>query len=167
MKGSQMRIGQGIDVHRFAPAPDPGQPLILAGIRIDEPFSLLAHSDGDLVLHALCDGILGACGAGDIGEHFPDDDPAYAGADSKKLLAQVLELAADRGLCLINVDVTVVAQKPRLSPHRAAMRSSLARLLGLDEDRVNLKATTTERMGYIGREEGMACHCVVLMGPHD
>lgn len=158
-----MRIGHGYDVHRFAPHYDENKPLILAGVQLPEAASLEAHSDGDLVLHAVCDAILGALAEGDIGQHFPDDDPQYAGADSAKLLFTVLALVAARNFRLVNIDITVVAQVPRLSPHRQAMKASLVELLQLPADRVNLKATTTEGLGDIGNKLGMACHAVVLL----
>jgi 2-C-methyl-D-erythritol 2,4-cyclodiphosphate synthase len=158
-----MRIGHGYDVHRFAARYNEKKPLILAGVLVPERVSLEAHSDGDLVLHAVCDAILGALAEGDIGQHFPDDDSQYAGVDSAKLLASVLALATARDFQLINVDATVIAQVPRLSPHRQAMKTSLAELLQLPPDRVNLKATTTEGLGDIGKKLGMACHAVVLL----
>lgn len=158
-----LRIGHGYDVHRFATHYDQEKPLILAGVHLPEQLSLEAHSDGDLVLHAVCDAILGAMAEGDIGQHFPDDDPQYAGVDSAKLLARVLALATARDFRLLNIDVTVVAQVPRLSPHRQAMKASLSELLQLPPDRVNLKATTTEGLGDIGNKLGMACHAVVLL----
>lgn len=158
-----LRIGHGYDVHRFAPSFDEKQPLVLAGVRLPEARTLEAHSDGDLVLHAICDAILGALALGDIGEHFPDDDPQFADVDSRLLLARVLALAAARNFRLVNIDATVVAQVPRLSPHRKAMQANLASLLKLAKDRVNIKATTTEGLGDIGKELGMACHAVVLL----
>ena len=158
-----LRIGHGYDVHRFAAQFDEDKPLVLAGLRLPEQRSLQAHSDGDLVLHAICDAILGALALGDIGEHFPDDDPQFADVDSRLLLARVLALAAARNFRLVNIDVTVVAQVPRLSPHREAMQANLASLLKLAKDRVNIKATTTEGLGDIGKELGMACHAVVLL----
>lgn len=164
MISTNIRIGHGFDVHKFSATVDPAKPLILAGHQLNEPYSLIAHSDGDVVLHALCDALLGAAALGDIGEHFPDTDPSIAGIDSKKILKSVLKLLDDGGFGLVNIDITAVAQVPKLSPSRAAMLDSLCQLTGLDRDRVNLKATTTERMGYIGREEGIACHCVVLIG---
>ena len=163
MKADSMRIGHGFDVHRFAEKYDANKPLKLAGCVIPEQLSLQAHSDGDLILHAVCDAILGAMAASDIGEHFPDDDVALAGIDSALLLEQVLQLADKKQFRLVNIDVTVIAQIPKLSPYRQELLSSLCSLLLIDSDRVNLKATTTERLGYIGREEGMACHAVVLM----
>lgn len=158
-----MRIGHGFDVHRFAQSWDPQKPLVLAGCRLPDELTLEAHSDGDVVLHALCDALLGAAGLGDIGEHFPDTDASYADADSGELLQKVLEHLRQRGFTPVNVDITVVAQLPRLSPHRRAMRERLTALCNLATDCVNLKATTTERLGYIGREEGIACHAVALI----
>ncbi|MDD9889994.1 MAG: 2-C-methyl-D-erythritol 2,4-cyclodiphosphate synthase [Gammaproteobacteria bacterium] len=161
-----LRIGHGIDVHRFADKYQEEKPLKLAGVCLPEEYSLLAHSDGDVILHAICDAILGACAAGDIGQHFPDDNESYANADSSQLLEQVLQIADKQQIRMINLDVTVLAQVPKLAPYRQQMRANLCALLSLDSDRVNLKATTTERLGYIGREEGIACHVVVLMESH-
>lgn len=163
MDPTNLRIGHGFDVHKFAAEFQEDKPLKLAGVSLPEKSSLVAHSDGDVILHAVCDALLGAVAAGDIGDHFPDDDETFAGADSSNLLLQTLELANKKGFQPVNVDVTVVAQVPKLAPYRQQMIASLAELLHLDTDRVNLKATTTERMGYIGREEGIACHCVALM----
>ncbi len=163
MSNDDIRIGHGFDVHRFSQEFDSDKPLILAGITLPEKKTLVAHSDGDLILHAVCDAILGAIAAGDIGQHFPDDDDRFKNISSAELLRQVLELAHKQGFSLVNVDVTVVAQVPKLSVHIQGMRAKLARLLGLDQGRANIKATTTERMGYLGREEGMACHAVVLV----
>ena len=161
----QLRIGHGFDVHRFADCFDPAKPLILAGVELPVEKSLAAHSDGDLVLHALADAVLGAAAEGDIGRLFPDTDASLAGISSAIILQTALEKAGGKGLKLINLDLTVVAQAPKVSPHAEAMRESLAALTGLPEGNINLKATTTEGMGYLGREEGMACHAVVLMGP--
>lgn len=163
MSIQSIRIGHGYDVHRFDTSFNPDKPLKLGGVLFPDQLSLVAHSDGDLILHAVCDAILGAIAAGDIGQHFPDTDSDYANADSVALLQQVLDLADKKGFQPINVDVTVIAQIPKLSAHRQELVASLAELLHLDTDRVNLKATTTEGMGYIGRKEGMACHCVILM----
>ena len=163
MSVTDLRIGHGFDVHKFSSAYDANKPLKLAGVLLASQLSLEAHSDGDLILHAVCDAILGAIAAGDIGQHFPDDDNEYANADSANLLQQVLDIADKKGFRPENVDVTVIAQTPKLSPHRQEMVASLAELLHLDTDRVNVKATTTEKLGYIGREEGIACHCVILM----
>jgi len=163
MTDSNLRIGHGYDVHRFASTFSPDKPLRLAGCELPEHYSLEAHSDGDLVLHALCDALLGAAGLGDIGEHFPDSDERFRGIDSRELVAQVLALLGSHGLSLVNIDVTVIAQVPRLAPYRPELRDSIAALLALPAERVNFKATTTERLGYIGREEGIACHCVALL----
>lgn len=167
MSATDIRIGHGFDVHKFSDKFVSEKPLKLAGVLLPEELSLLAHSDGDLVLHAVCDAILGAIAAADIGQHFPDNDSEYANADSANLLQQVLDIADKKGFRPVNVDVTVVAQVPKLSPHRQEMVASLAELLHLDTDRVNVKATTTEGLGYIGREEGIACHCVILMSSGD
>lgn len=161
------RIGHGFDVHRFSDEFLPEKPLKLAGMVLPVEKSLLAHSDGDAVLHAVCDAILGAVAGGDIGQHFPDTDEALANVDSVLLLQDVLDKADKTGFQPINVDVTVIAQVPKLAPYRQKMVARLAELLHLDTDRVNLKATTTEGMGYIGREEGIACHAVVLMSASD
>ena len=158
-----LRIGHGIDVHKFAESYLEDKPLKLAGLIISDNYSLLAHSDGDVVLHAICDAILGACAAGDIGQYFPDADEQLANADSSELLEQVLQIAGKNQMRIINLDVTVLAQVPLLAPHRQEMMASLCTLRSLDSDRVNIKATTTERLGYIGREEGIACHAVILM----
>ena len=162
----RLRIGHGFDVHRFADRYDSANPLVLAGVTLPVEKSLVAHSDGDLVLHALSDAVLGAAAAGDIGGLFPDSDASLAGISSKIIFRTALDKAVEKNLKLINLDITVIAQTPKLSPHAGTMRESLAALTGLPAGCVNLKATTTERMGYIGREEGMACHAVVLMGSY-
>lgn len=154
-----MLIGQGFDAHRFAP----GRPLILGGVQIPHDQGMEAHSDGDVVIHALCDALLGAAGLGDIGRHFPDSDPAFAGIDSRILLRRVMEALGARGRRVHNADLTVIAQRPRLSTYIDAMRETLAGDLGCDPRRVNLKATTTERMGFTGRGEGIAAMAVVLL----
>jgi len=161
--GENYRIGQGIDVHRFADTIDKKKPLKLAGIKVSEEYSLIAHSDGDVVLHAICDAILGAASKGDIGYHFPDDDESYSGINSEKLLAHVLALIHKDNFEIVNIDITVLAEVPRLSPFREIMIDNLRGLLNLDSSRCNLKATTTEGLGYLGRKEGIACHCVVLL----
>ena len=166
MNTNSMRIGHGYDVHRFDSEHRPDKPLILAGVELPDSLSLLAHSDGDVILHAICDAILGALGEGDIGQHFPDTDAKFAGASSGDLLKQVLEVMDARQLYVVNVDVTVIAEVPKLSPHRINMKSSLANLLELPEQQVNLKATTTEGLGAIGRKEGIACAAVVLLAGH-
>jgi len=152
-----------MDVHRFSASFDPDKPLILAGVELPDAMSLIAHSDGDVILHAICDALLGAIAAGDIGQHFPDSAAEFANIDSSQLLSEVLDMVAKKGASLVNCDVTVVAQVPKLGKHRDQMRASLSSLLGIDTDRVNIKATTTEGLGYIGRAEGIACHAVVLL----
>jgi len=154
-----MRIGQGIDAHAFRP----GGRLVLGGVRIPHELGLEAHSDGDVVLHALCDALLGAAALGDIGRHFPPDDPAYAGIDSRILLRKVVELVGREGLQIGNADITVVAQAPRLAPYIDAMRAHIADDLQLDSSRINIKATTTEHMGFTGRGEGIAAFAVILL----
>ena len=155
-----VRIGQGIDVHRFGP----GDHVVVGGVRIPHERGVVAHSDGDVALHALCDALLGAAALGDIGHHFPDGDPRWRGADSRVLLRAVRERLAERGLCPVNVDVTVVAQAPRLAPHVEAMRANIAADLGLDTGRVSVKATTSEGLGFTGRGEGIAAFAVALVG---
>ena len=154
-----MLIGQGIDAHRFVP----GRPLILGGVRIAHDQGLAAHADGDVVIHALCDALLGAAALGDIGRHFPDSDARFAGIDSRILLVRVVETLLAQGLRVHNVDLTVVAQRPRLAPHIAAMTKVLAEDLRCPPERVNVKATTTERMGFTGRGEGIAAFAVALL----
>jgi 2-C-methyl-D-erythritol 2,4-cyclodiphosphate synthase len=154
-----MLIGQGFDAHRFAP----GRPLVLGGVTIPYDQGMAAHSDGDVVIHALCDALLGAAGLGDIGRHFPDTDAAYAGIDSRILLRRVMAELQGRGLRVQNADLTVIAQRPRLSTHIPAMREALAADLDCDALRVNVKATTTEQMGFTGRGEGIAALAVVLL----
>ena len=136
---------------------------MLGGVEIPHTHSLAAHSDGDVVLHALCDALLGAAGLGDIGQHFPDTDPAYKGVDSRKLLAQVMRLLQARRLTLANADITVIAQAPKIAPYRDAMRAVIGRDLQVTPERVNIKATTTEQMGFTGRKEGIAAMAVVLL----
>lgn len=154
-----MRIGHGFDVHAFGP----GDHITLGGVKIDFDRGLEAHSDGDVALHALCDALLGAAALGDIGQHFPDTDPAFRNADSRSLLRSVIDKITQRGWQVNNIDVTIIAQAPRLSDHLAAMRTRVAADCRVEEGQINFKATTTERLGYIGREEGIACHAVVLL----
>ncbi len=154
-----MRIGHGYDVHRFGA----GQELVLGGVRIPYERGLEAHSDGDVLIHAVCDALLGALGQGDIGHHFPDTDPANADIDSRLLLRRVVQLARDAGWELANMDATLILQAPRMAPHIAAMRENLAADLGAGVAQVNVKATTTEKLGFAGREEGVAAHAVVLL----
>ena len=154
-----MRIGHGFDVHAFCP----GDHLMLGGVRINCDRGLEAHSDGDVALHALCDALLGAAALGDIGQHFPDTDPAFRNADSRTLLRSVMDKIGQAGWRVINIDVTIIAQAPRLGDYLPAMRTCVAADCQVDEGQINFKATTTERLGYIGREEGIACHAVVLL----
>ena len=154
-----MRIGQGIDAHRFAEDRD----LILGGVKIDYELGMAAHSDGDVVLHALCDALLGAAGLGDIGRHFPDTDQDFAGIDSRILLRDVVEKLHHQHLSVHNADLTIVAQKPKLAPHINQMRQIIAQDLHVSPNRVNVKATTTEKMGFTGRGEGIAAFAVVLL----
>ncbi|SNB47679.1 2-C-methyl-D-erythritol 2,4-cyclodiphosphate synthase [Geobacter sp. DSM 9736] len=154
-----MRIGHGYDVHRLVE----GRKLILGGVDIPHETGLLGHSDADVLLHAIADAILGAIGEGDIGKHFPDTDPAYKGADSLKLLSHVMGLARERGYSVGNVDATIVAQRPKLAPHIPAMRQNIATALDTTETRINVKATTTEELGFAGRKEGIASYAVALM----
>jgi 2-C-methyl-D-erythritol 2,4-cyclodiphosphate synthase len=154
-----MRIGHGFDAHRFGAQ----RALVLGGVQVAHHVGLLAHSDGDVVLHALCDALLGAAGLGDIGRHFPDTDAAYASIDSRVLLARVMDALAQAGFTVINADITIIAQVPKLAGHMDAMRTAIAAGLRVDAGAVNVKATTTERMGWIGREEGIATHAVVLL----
>ncbi|SDU22273.1 2-C-methyl-D-erythritol 2,4-cyclodiphosphate synthase [Pseudomonas pohangensis] len=156
---SQMRIGHGYDVHRFTE----GHFVTLGGVRIPHKFGLLAHSDGDVLLHALCDALLGAAALGDIGKHFPDTDPAFKGADSRTLLRHVLGLLKGKGWRVGNVDATIVAQAPKMAAHIDAMRALIAEDLQVGSDQVNVKATTTEKLGFTGREEGIAVHAVALL----
>jgi len=154
-----VRIGSGYDLHRFGP----GDHVMLGGVRIAHDHGLVAHSDGDVVLHALMDALLGAAGAGDIGQHFPDTDACWAGADSRALLREVGRLIASRGFVVANCDVTLVAEAPRIAGHREAMCANIAADLGLERGRVNVKATTAEGLGALGRREGIAAHAVVLL----
>lgn len=154
-----MLIGQGIDAHRF----EAGRKLMLGGVEVPHEQGLAAHSDGDVVVHALCDALLGAAALGDIGHHFPDTDADYAGIDSRILLRRVMESLAARGLSVHNADLTIAAQRPKLAPHIDPMRETLAADLGCPVQRVNVKATTTERMGFTGRGEGIAAFAVVLL----
>ena len=158
-EAAAMRIGSGFDVHAFGP----GDFVMLGGVRIAHTHGVVAHSDGDVVLHAVCDGLLGAAGLGDIGQHFRDDDSRWRGADSSGFVRAVLEMVHERGLRVVNADVTVLAEAPRVAHHREAMVTHLARLLQVPSAQVNLKATTTERLGFLGRGEGLAAHAVVLL----
>jgi 2-C-methyl-D-erythritol 4-phosphate cytidylyltransferase/2-C-methyl-D-erythritol 2,4-cyclodiphosphate synthase len=158
-EATTMRIGQGFDVHAFGP----GEHVVLGGVRIAHARGVVAHSDGDVIIHALCDAILGALGLGDIGQHFPDSDPRYRHADSRLFLREVAALMRAAGFCVGNADVTVLAEAPRIGPHRADIAANLGADLGLAPGRVNVKATTTERLGFIGRGEGLAAMATVLL----
>ncbi|MFO7628010.1 MAG: 2-C-methyl-D-erythritol 2,4-cyclodiphosphate synthase [Prochlorococcaceae cyanobacterium] len=157
----QLRIGNGYDIHRLVA----GRPLILGGQRLEHPdgLGLDGHSDADVLVHALMDALLGALSLGDIGQHFPPDDPQWQGADSLELLAQVIGLVRQQGWQVVNVDAVVVAERPKLRPHIAAIRAAIAARMGLDPEQVGIKATTNERLGPTGREEGIACHAVALL----
>ncbi len=154
-----MRIGHGFDAHRLGT----GLRLVLGGVEIEYDQGLIAHSDGDVLLHALCDAILGAAALGDIGKHFPDSSADLKGVDSRILLRQVVQMVGERGLSVVNADTTIIAQAPKLAPHIDGMRRKIAQDLQIEESRVNIKATTTEGMGYAGRGEGIAAHAVVLL----
>lgn len=159
----QARIGHGYDVHRFAEAAEVDAWLTIGGVRIAHPRRLLAHSDGDVLVHALCDALLGALALGDIGRHFPDTDPRYRNCSSLDLLTRVLELVRAEGWEPGNADMTLVAQEPRFAPHVALMQQQLAATMGVPSGAVSVKATTTEGLGFTGRREGIACHAVVLL----
>ena len=154
-----MRIGHGYDVHQLVA----GRDLILGGVKIPHAKGLLGHSDADVLLHAICDACLGAAGLGDLGRHFPDSDPRYKGIDSRDLLRHVEALLDERGWRVENLDGTIIAQAPKLAPHIPAMIANIAADLGISADCVNVKATTTEKLGFAGREEGIAAHAVVLL----
>ncbi len=154
-----MRVGQGYDVHRF----NAGDHIILGGVTIPYEQGLEAHSDGDVVLHALSDALLGAAALGDIGKHFPDTDPEFKGADSRVLLRHVYGIVQDKGYRLVNADVTIIAQAPKMAPHIAAMCANIADDLRVDVDCINVKATTTEKLGFEGRKEGIAVQAIVLV----
>ncbi|ASS97760.1 MULTISPECIES: 2-C-methyl-D-erythritol 2,4-cyclodiphosphate synthase [Geobacillus] len=153
------RIGQGFDVHQLVE----GRPLIIGGVTIPYEKGLLGHSDADVLLHAVADACLGAIGAGDIGRHFPDTDPRFKDADSAELLAHVWALARQEGYRLVNADCTIIAQKPKMAPYIEEMRTVIARLLEAERSQVNVKATTTEKLGFTGRGEGIAAQAVVLL----
>ena len=154
-----IRVGQGYDVHRF----NDGKFIILGGVKIDYEQGLEAHSDGDVVLHALCDALLGAAALGDIGKHFPDTDPEFKGADSRVLLRHVYRIVQDKGYQLVNADMTIIAQAPKMAPYITAMCSNIADDLNVDVDCINVKATTTEKLGFEGRKEGIAVQAIVLI----
>jgi len=154
-----IRVGYGYDVHALVT----GRELWIGGIRLDHELGLLGHSDADVLIHAICDALLGAAGLRDIGYHFPDTDPAYKGIDSKRLLDRTVRLLAEKGWTVGNVDATVAAERPKLNPHIPAMQDCLAAILGITPDAVSIKATTSERLGFVGREEGYAASAVVLI----
>lgn len=159
----RIRIGHGHDVHRFASEPGEGNHLVIGGVQIPHTRTLLAHSDGDVLVHALCDAMLGALALGDIGRHFPDTDEQYRDASSLRLLREVRHLVLQQGWTLGNADMTIVAQAPRMAPHIEAMRRTLADTIECDLACISIKATTTEGLGYAGRKEGIGCHAVVLL----
>ncbi len=159
----RLRIGHGFDVHAFA-APEDGRPLMLGGVSVPDDRGLAGHSDADVVIHALMDALLGALRQGDIGQLFPDTDPVYAGADSRRLLRRVACLVREEGWQVVDADCTIAAQVPRLAPYRAAMRMAMAEALGIPVEHMGVKATTTERLGFVGREEGIAAWAVCLLG---
>lgn len=154
-----IRIGQGFDVHALVP----GRRCVIGGVDIPHDKGLLGHSDADVLLHAVCDALLGACALGDIGRHFPDSDPRYAGIDSRELLRRVAGLLREGGFVPVNVDATVICEMPRITPHAAKMVANIAQDLGIDETAVNVKATTTEKLGFTGRGEGIAAQAICLV----
>lgn len=163
MTQSELRVGHGFDVHRFADEPMKNATIRLGGVTIDSERELLAHSDGDVLIHAVCDALLGAAGLGDIGQHFPDTDNTYQNIDSRQLLRQVVSQLKLLGYGLQNLDITLVAQAPKLLPFKQQIKVNLGQDLECDSSRLNIKATTTEGLGYTGRKEGIACHAVVLI----
>ena len=156
---SNFRVGNGYDVHVLAP----GYNLVLGGVKIEYPKGCVAHSDGDVIMHALCDAMLGALSLGDIGRHFPDTSEEFLDIDSSILLTRVAELVDDKGYQLVNADITLLLQRPKIAPYIQQMRAKIASVLQVDVDAISVKATTTERLGYIGREEGVASYATVLL----
>lgn len=156
---TDFRIGNGYDVHALAP----GLPLVLGGVRIESEFGCVAHSDGDVAIHALCDALLGAVAAGDIGKHFPDSSEAFKGIDSKILLSKTMDILKGKGYHLVNADITIAMQAPKLAPYIDRMRESLAAVMGIETENVSVKATTTEHLGFVGRSEGCEAYAVVLV----
>jgi 2-C-methyl-D-erythritol 2,4-cyclodiphosphate synthase len=156
---TKLRIGQGYDVHAFTT----GDHVTLGGVKIPHSHGVLAHSDGDVLLHAVCDALLGAAGLGDIGMHFPDTDPRWKGMDSRAFVRHVRDLLKERDYVVVNVDATVISEAPRIGKYREAMRTNIAADLGVNITRVNIKATTSEKMGFIGRAEGLACQAIALI----
>lgn len=162
-----MRIGHGYDVHAFELQPPFNNKIVIGGVEIANDRGLMAHSDGDVLLHALCDALLGAAALGDIGRHFPDTDPSYRGADSRDLLRSVVQKVAAEGWVLVNADMTIVAQGPKMAPHIDSMVAHIAGDTGVENNCVNVKATTTEKLGFTGRKEGIAAYAVVLLQNRD
>ena len=158
-----IRIGHGFDVHALAD----GLRLVLCGVEVEHTKGCVAHSDGDVAIHAICDALLGALALGDIGKLFPDSDPQYKGIDSRKLLKHVVDIVNNKGYAISNIDCTIAMQRPKLRPHIDTMRERLAEVVGIDVDRISVKATTTERLGFEGREEGVSTHAVVLLIKHE
>lgn len=156
---TDFRIGNGYDVHALAP----GLPLVLGGVRIESEFGCVAHSDGDVAIHALCDALLGAVAAGDIGKHFPDSSEAFKGIDSKILLSKTMDILKGKGYHVVNADITIAMQAPKLAPYIDRMRESLAAVMGIETGNVSVKATTTEHLGFVGRSEGCEAYAVVLV----
>jgi len=154
-----IRVGHGYDVHRFGE----GDYIVLGGVKIPHQHGLVAHSDGDVLIHALCDALLGAAALGDIGHHFPDTDQQYAGADSRELLRRVKQLLDDEGYRLNNIDATIIAQEPKIAPYIDSMKQVLTNILEVDASQVNIKATTTEKLGFEGREEGISVQAIALI----
>lgn len=164
---NRIRIGHGYDAHRFADGPPSDRPLVLGGVIIPYAHSLLAHSDGDAVIHALCDALLGAIGRGDIGQHFPDTDVTFKDIDSTVLLRRVCHFLAEECWLIANVDITIIAQAPKMAPHIASMCQRLAQVMGIENEQVNIKASTTEGMGFVGRKEGIETYAVALVYRED
>ena len=156
---ANFRIGNGYDVHALAQ----GLPLVLGGVRIESPFGCVAHSDGDVAIHALCDALLGAIAAGDIGKHFPDSSPEFKGIDSKILLSRTVGILREKGYGVVNADITIAMQAPKLAPYIGKMRETLASVMGIGVEDVSVKATTTEHLGFVGRGEGCEAYAVVLV----
>jgi 2-C-methyl-D-erythritol 2,4-cyclodiphosphate synthase len=156
---SEFRVGQGFDVHAFAP----NRRLVIGGVEIAHPLGLAGHSDADVLLHAICDALLGAAALGDIGRHFPDTDPAYRDADSRELLRRVAALVRERGFAPVNIDATILAEAPRMAPHAGRMVANIAADTGTPPENVNIKATTTEKLGFVGRGEGIAAQAICLV----
>lgn len=158
-----MRVGHGFDVHALVP----GRPLVIGGVKIEHDKGLVGHSDADVLIHAICDACLGALAMGDLGQHYPDTDSRFQGVDSRKLLRDVHRLVSDHNCRVINIDSTVIAQLPKLAPHIPNMRSLIADDLRIEQDQISIKATSTENLGYVGREEGIAAHAVVLLDDNE